>query len=157
MVPHCSYLVNIFSLLSPKKRDVVKAPDKPAYGGLIRSLGGWSQVISARRHGDRELSDERILGSGDFVEQVIKEADDRLSLHFEGVERKKKVEEIIQKICNQEDINVLELKAGSRRRSVSRVRSKLAHELAEIYGIPLAEVARHVGVSTSAISKMLSK
>jgi len=126
-------------------------------GGLIRSLGGWSQVISARRHGDRELSDERILGSGDFVEQVIKEADDRLSLQFEGVERKKKVEEIIQKICNQEDINLLELKAGSRRRSVSRVRSQLAHDLAEIYGIPLAEVARHVGVSTSAISKMLSK
>ena len=125
--------------------------------GLMRSLGGWSQVISARRHGDRELSDERILGSGEFVEQVIKEADDRLSLHFDGVERKKKVEEIIQKICNQEDINVLELKAGSRRRSVSRVRFQLAHDLAEIYGIPLAEVARHVGVSTCAISKILSK
>jgi len=31
-------------------------------GGLIRSLGGWPQVISARKHGDRELSDERISG-----------------------------------------------------------------------------------------------
>ena len=44
-------------------------------GGLIRSLGGWSNVISMRRHGDRDLSDERILGNGDFVEQIIKEAD----------------------------------------------------------------------------------
>jgi putative transposase len=124
-------------------------------GGLIRSLGGWSQVISARKHGDRDLSDERILGDGDFVDQVIKEADDRLSSQFEGLARKQKTQEIIQKICDQENINVLELKAGSRRRSACRVRSQVAHELVETYGIPLAEVARHVGVSTSAISKML--
>jgi len=55
-------------------------------------------VISALKHGDRELSDERISGNADFVEQVIKEADDMLSLQFEGIERKKKIEEIIQKI-----------------------------------------------------------
>jgi putative transposase len=126
-------------------------------GGLIRSLGGWSQVISARRHGNRERFDERILGSGDFVEQVIKEADERVSSGFEGIERKKKVEEMIQHICDQEHINVLELKTGSRRKSVSRVRSQLAHELVETHGIPLAEVARHVGVSTSAVSKMLCR
>jgi putative transposase len=126
-------------------------------GGLIRSLGGWSQVISARRHGNRERFDERILGSGHFVERVIKEADERVSSGFEGIERKRKVAEMIQHICDQEGINVLELRTGSRRRSVSRVRSQLAHELVETQGIPLAEVARHVGVSTSAISKMLSR
>lgn len=126
-------------------------------GGLIRSLGGWSQVISARRHGNRERFDERILGSGHFVERVIKEADERVSSGFEGIERKRKVAQMIQHICDQEGINVLELRTGSRRRSVSRVRSQLAHELVETQGIPLAEVARHVGVSTSAISKMLSR
>src|SRR4030042_6037486 len=31
-------------------------------GGLIRSQGGWSQVLALRRKGERELSDERILG-----------------------------------------------------------------------------------------------
>jgi putative transposase len=30
-------------------------------GGLIRSLGGWSQVLSLRRKGIRVASDERIL------------------------------------------------------------------------------------------------
>jgi len=29
-------------------------------GGLIRSLGSWSNVISIRRHGQRDVSDERI-------------------------------------------------------------------------------------------------
>ena len=114
-------------------------------------------MISARKQGDRDLSDERILGDADFVERVIKEADDRVSSQFEGLARKQKTREIIQKICDQEHSNVLEVKAGSRRRSVCRVRSQVAHELVETYGVPLAEVARHVGVSTSAISKMLRK
>ena len=35
-----------------------------AGGGLIRSLGGWSQVVSLRRSKERVLGDERILGSG---------------------------------------------------------------------------------------------
>ena len=40
-------------------------------GGLIRSLGGWSEVLSLRRRGERTVSDERILGSGEFIEQVV--------------------------------------------------------------------------------------
>ena len=39
-------------------------------GGLIRSKGGWSHVVSARRSGLEEEFDERILGSGDFVSAV---------------------------------------------------------------------------------------
>jgi len=33
-------------------------------GGLVRSKGSWSQVLSARRKGKDEEYDERILGSG---------------------------------------------------------------------------------------------
>jgi putative transposase len=40
-------------------------------GGLIRSKGGWSQVVSARRRGEREEFDERILGGGDFVSAIL--------------------------------------------------------------------------------------
>lgn len=42
-------------------------------GGLIRSQGGWSQVLSMRRKGLKEKADERILGSGDFVHEILKE------------------------------------------------------------------------------------
>ena len=112
-------------------------------------------MISARKQGDRDLSDERILGDAYFVDQVIKEADERLSSQLESLARKQRTQEIIQKICDQENINVLELKAGSRRILACRVRSQAAHELVLTYGIPLAEVAQHVGVAASAICKML--
>ena len=40
-------------------------------GGLIRSSGGWAAVLEKRRAKIFEKSDERILGDGDFVEQVL--------------------------------------------------------------------------------------
>jgi hypothetical protein len=45
-------------------------------GGLIRSLGGWSEVVSMRRKGGQVKTDERILGTGYFVNAVVKEAGD---------------------------------------------------------------------------------
>jgi hypothetical protein len=33
-------------------------------GGLLRSLGGWAQVLAVRRQGRTAASDARILGSG---------------------------------------------------------------------------------------------
>jgi len=46
-------------------------------GGLILSLGGWSQVLSLRRVGSKVFSDERILGSSDFVKNVIADAEEK--------------------------------------------------------------------------------
>lgn len=126
-------------------------------GGLIRSLGGWSQVLSMRRHGDRELCDERILGSGDFVERMISEADEKMKHQLPEKELIIKVEKYIRDVCEKRKVNINEIKTGSRRRSVTETRSYIARKLVENYGIPLAEIARHVGVSTSAISKMLKK
>ncbi len=40
-------------------------------GGLIRSLGGWSTAKILRRSIERIKSDERILGDGEYVEQIL--------------------------------------------------------------------------------------
>ena len=40
-------------------------------GGLVRSAGGWQEVVAARRAGIFLKSDERILGDSDFVERVL--------------------------------------------------------------------------------------
>jgi REP element-mobilizing transposase RayT len=48
-------------------------------GGLVRSLGGWSQVLSLRGKEKRKMKhDVRILGGEDFLGQILKEADKRL-------------------------------------------------------------------------------
>ncbi len=42
-------------------------------GGLIRSLGGAGRVLLARLNKEKQLYDQRILGDGDFVEEIIRE------------------------------------------------------------------------------------
>ena len=126
-------------------------------GGLIRSMGGWSAVKALRRSGDRELSDERILGSGEFVEQIIKEAETNTKYQLPLLDHHKKIDELIIRICRDEKVSIEELKGGSRRREASRVRARIAIGLVKTHGVTLAEIARQLGVSTSAVWKIMKR
>ncbi len=133
-----------------------KRPDLVG-GGLIRSVGGWSEVVSMRRLGERRLTDERILGSGDFVKEILEEADERVREQFTPDERKDKVRDVIEEICKRSGVSDRELRSGGRRHDVSQVRAEVALKLVGDYGIILAEVARNVGASTSAIFNILQR
>ena len=47
-------------------------------GGLISSLGGWKAVKNQPAGMDRMKGDERILGSNDFVEKILLDAEEQL-------------------------------------------------------------------------------
>ena len=47
-------------------------------GGLLRSIGGWAELNAFRDLGIRIKGDERLLGSSDFVERVLKQAEEKL-------------------------------------------------------------------------------
>ncbi len=126
-------------------------------GGLIRSLGGWSEVLSMRRRGERKLTDERILGSGEFVRVILEEADDDSKINFTAEDKKKKIKEVIESICKEEGVSVRELQSGGRREAVSMARYQVTSRLVEEHDISFAEVARNVGVTISAIFKIMKK
>jgi len=126
-------------------------------GGLIRSLGGWSQVKALRRIGDKQVSDERILGSGEFVKQMTAELDFMNKKRITSQEREETVMKIIQAMCRQKGISINALQNGSRMRNISQVRKALAVKLVNEYGLTLAETARLLGVTTSAVAKTISK
>lgn len=126
-------------------------------GGLIRSLGGWSVVKALRRSGQRELSDERILGSGEFVEKMIKEAEAKVKYQLPDLDQSEKIDVFISKLCKDENVPIEEIKGGSRRRKASRVRARIAIGLVKAHGVALAEVARQLGVSTSAICHIIRR
>jgi len=124
-------------------------------GGLIRSLGGWSQVLSLRGKKDSITHDARILGGEDFVTEILKEADRNLKRQLRPREKTALIDQFIKKICKEEGINERELSMGGRRRKVSRARARIAYQLSSELGIPAAEIARHLGVCTSAIIKAI--
>jgi biotin operon repressor len=123
-------------------------------GGLVRSLGGWSQVLSLRRKEKRKTNhDVRILGGEDFVGQILKEADKALRRQLQLGVREDAIGRVIKELCREEGIEEEEVRNGGKRKKVSEVRAKISYRLSHEMGIPFAEIARQVGVCTSAVAK----
>jgi len=126
-------------------------------GGLIRSMGGWSAVKGMRGRGERELGDERILGSGAFVQEILNQAEQSVKHQIKAINKRKTAGNHISEACKKAGVSVKFLQSGSRRRPLPELRKNLAMVLIEEYGLSLAEAARHLGVSTSAVALMLKR
>ena len=126
-------------------------------GGGSRSAGEWFAVKSQRQRGVRASSDERILGSGEFVERVLREADARMLRQSTLRKTKRHAERVVAEACKKNGVSLTELRSGSRRGKLPAVRGKIVQGLVEAYGVPIAEVARQVGISTSGVSKILTR
>ncbi len=123
--------------------------DQPEKGGDKSDRGS--------RDGETAV-DQRILGDEDFVRKVKKEVfSDERERGFDFREIKKKIQSIVEASCREGDVQTQELQMGSRRQQVTEVRAKIARKLVNELGVSLREVAYHLGVSSSAISKMLQR
>ena len=67
----------------------------------VRSLEGWSAVTDLRRSGEKALTDERILGSKDFVVRVLVEADHTRRHLFSSVLTGRQAQHIIARIVKK--------------------------------------------------------
>lgn len=127
-------------------------------GGLVYSFRKEAGGLVPRSPYEKMLADPRILGDKDFIEKVLKE-----STSYEGkyqlplIQIQKRMQSIIEEKCKEEGVHIDELRMGSRRHRISKVRSRIGWQLINDLGIPLAEVARQLGVSTSGISKILQR
>ena len=122
-------------------------------GGLIRSAGGWRRVREAYRDGIRISSDERILGSSEFVEKTLKrvgEAYDRkMQLRSAGVD----LSTVIEAVCRDLEIDEKELTGVSKRLKVAHARALVSHIAVRGLSIPGSEVARRLKVDRSAVGR----
>jgi REP element-mobilizing transposase RayT len=126
-------------------------------GGLIRSVGGWAKLKGFQRDGIRVKGDERILGNSDFVEEVLKKANEHLQqrtlLHAKGPN----LVQLIKKVAKYYHIDIAELKTASKARRVSLARSVLCYLAVRQMLFSCAEVARVLNISASAVSKAVAK
>lgn len=83
-------------------------------GGLIRSLGGWSAVESLRKSGSIQKGDERILGSGDFVESVYNQAEEKIKYQLPAKELEKEAAVLISQECKKRKTDLKMLRSGIR-------------------------------------------
>lgn len=116
-------------------------------GGLVRSLGGWVAVRNLRRGREQYLSDERVLGSSEFVAQVR----DEVEAHQRHRPRAPFLERVVTVVCEHVGIPLAVLQAGSRRRDVVRTRDGIAYLWLEVWGQSGRAIAETLGVRPQSI------
>jgi hypothetical protein len=123
-------------------------------GGLIRSAGGWSQVLSLRRHGEGLASDERILGGGEFIAEVLSQAEDKLQETLRLKAEKIDLKKLSSRVSRSEGVEWDLVRSGSRVRKVVLVRRLFCQLAVKKFGYSGAEVARYLGASTSSVTRL---
>jgi len=93
-------------------------------GGLVRSAGGDKTGLLGQNEGDKELSDQRILGSGDFVAEVLRAANE-----FEEKRIKKSIpiDQLADKITSYFDIKIDDILIKSQKSKISKARSIICY------------------------------
>jgi len=94
------------------------------------------------------------------LHHVILRGNERCRIVDDAADRKnfvKRLAELSAETCQAENVSIEEIKGGSRRKEISWVRVQIAIGLVKTHGVALAEIARQLGVSTSAISKIIKR
>lgn len=125
-------------------------------GGLIRSLGGWSEVLALRKRKERHAFDSRVLGDSDFVQGIKSDLDDMIKKNLRISGQRINLKELCDTVCKKKDISLAELISGSRRRVIVNARKIVSWAAVHELGYSGAEVARELGVTNSCITRFLS-
>ena len=119
-------------------------------GGLVRSAGGDKASLQKGDKENRELSDHRILGSGEFVGATLEHAEKILEKKYLS---KRPIAELIEFVSAKLDLKPALICSKKRQRRYSEARSLLAWLAVEEVGHPAAEVARYLGISRMGVHK----
>lgn len=126
-------------------------------GGLIRSAGGWRAVKEAYRDGIRLTSDERILGSSQFVEKTLEQTGEayerRMRTQASGLD----LSRVIEAVCGFFKVEEKELASPTRRPEIARARVLVGLIATRDLLITGSEVARRLNVDRSAISRAVQR
>ena len=117
-------------------------------GGLIRSLGGWSEAKRLRLKGQyRVKGDERILGESEFVSGLLSEANEKLNRRYELKGLGYDFEKVSRRVSSLYGMSEDEIYLKSRSRVQVEARDLLCYWAVSELGMSLTDVARRLGMS----------
>jgi len=125
-------------------------------GGLVRSLGGWSEVLALRSRGEKQRSDQRILGDSEFVQDVISGLDGLVKKNLMLSGQRIDIKALTQQVCRKYDVSLAELRSGSRRRVIVEARGAVSWIAVRELGYSGADVARYLGVTNSCVTRFIA-
>ncbi len=126
-------------------------------GGLVRSAGGWQQISTSRQLDAHLKSDERILGDSEFVETVLKDAEERLE--SANVYRRQgfDLEWVAQMVANLLEVDTGEVWAPGKLPVRVHARSLLCYWAVREMGMSATAVATRLNLTQSAVSRAVQR
>ncbi len=118
-----------------------------AGGGLIRSLGGWRAIKASDLKGTFIKSDERILGDGDFVEEVLTEAKEAFERRYAIKRQGYDLEKVASRVAEICAVDVSDIFCRQKQPIKVKARSLFCYWASCDLGISHLDLARHIGIS----------
>ena len=123
-------------------------------GGLVRSAGGNKAGLLGRKKEEREKGDERILGSGDFVVQALKRANE---LHERSIKSRISLTELIKRVSKDRNIDLKDLISSKRKKDISNTRAIISYLAAIELRHSGAKIASELRLSEKSVSRCIER
>ncbi len=122
-------------------------------GGLVRSAGGWAAVKALKTAKIFQKSDERILGDGNFVENVLASANEAMERKYDLQSRGFTLEKAATRVAEVLGVKPEDIWATGRYRHIVEARSLLCYWSVRELGVTMSSLARKLQISVPAVSK----
>jgi putative transposase len=126
-------------------------------GGLLRSHGGWTGVKALRAAGTYQKGDERILGKGDFVAQVIAGAQEKLERKYRLAAGGYTLDRLIHRVAERLGMSSEEVMESGKARRRVEARSLLCYWATTELGISQTQLAQRLPLKQPAVSNAVRR
>jgi len=120
-------------------------------GGLIRSIGGWSEIKEAHLKGIYVKGDERILGGSEFVDRILSESSEKFERHYEIKRRGYDLEKIADRVASLCNVKKEWIFSAGKQKGKVKARSLFCYWSSRELGVSLSELARRIGISVPGV------
>ena len=126
-------------------------------GGLIRSAGGWEALKALKRAKVHLKSDERMLGDGDFVAQVLAQSQEALARRYALRDQGIDLDDVANYVARLVGMESAQVWQPGRYRQLVIARSLLCYWAVQELGEPMTALAGRLGISGAAVSKAVRR
>ncbi len=121
-------------------------------GGLIRSVGGWEAVQVLRRGREAFAADERVLGTGAFVEALLQETERKAERQSRLQRGRITLDSLVRRIGTGLRVSPASILGPSQARPPAQARQLLAYVWVEHLGRRASELAAALGRTRSNVT-----
>lgn len=126
-------------------------------GGLVRSTGGWEAVRSMRKAGFFLKSDERILGSSEFVGKVLAEAQETMQTKYALAAQGIGFDDLMRAASGLGRIETQALIGPGKERTIVKSRQLVCYWAVTELGMSMTDIARRLNISVPTVSVAAKK